>query len=539
LAIPLAYFGNGIVKIERLPVVNTELRTQPGPPSPRPPFLPQQPGLIMVDSTEEHTIEELLVNRVVRCKSYLKTVVTGEIEKYNSTLAADEEMQLGFWIDAIALGMPGDWVNTLTSTNALLCSRIAAALARSSALSSTCVYKQSHAIWTVNETDQGALPNPRYCDIFPDEKDLETSGPGFNKCIHDIAEKDIAFCFMDCLNYQNALIQMHGSIVPGGYVFVKANEKCDGASASAALKKLLHYGARLNFDSNKSNFWFRKPALEQLDYTGLLRFLTEGTILALNDSSKMQSILNMPHSSLNYMKILALKNLAQVSGAVQFCEIGFNAGHQAIIVLASNPNAKVLSIEIEAFPWKNSTVEFIDIMFPGRFVYANANSFNSFGKQTTQPLSCDVFIMGGNGYHLQKRDLEIATQTMKPGGYIFMELSHSSQALKGAWVDKTSSPELAEIYCHTSATKVQGHQYQWCLAQLRIDGLPHQRRDIHVVTSQCGGDAIYLLELEAMIKSILLSAAPNERINLHIILDEAVDKAFKSHLEDLSSKTDG
>merc|ERR1719515_691716 len=51
------------------------------------------------------------------------------------------------------------------------------------------------------------------------------------------------------------------------------------------------------------------------------------------------------------------------------CEVGFNAGHSAMLFLLSNPRVKVYSFDLGLHPYTTPATALLSAQFPGRFEF--------------------------------------------------------------------------------------------------------------------------------------------------------------------------
>ena len=114
---------------------------------------------------------------------------------------------------------------------------------------------------------------------------------------------------------------------------------------------------------------------------------------------------------------------------------------------------------------------------------------------------------------------------------IIMNYSDSSPGVMKAWDELVATPNVDEIHCQSTEDDSQNIKRGWCVGQiLTKNEVSKPRRDIHVIVSQCGNQTVHILELEVMIKSMLLSSDPSDYINLHLVMDLSAIGAVKDRI---------
>jgi hypothetical protein len=93
------------------------------------------------------------------------------------------------------------------------------------------------------------------------------------------------------------------------------------------------------------------------------------------------------------------------------CEIGFNAGHSAALFLAVTPPQTVYQvIDPQGFAYSQSSLDFLDALFPGRIrLYRNlSGSVLGPGKTPSDLQRCELWSLDG-GHRLPEVTRDVAT----------------------------------------------------------------------------------------------------------------------------------
>jgi hypothetical protein len=107
-------------------------------------------------------------------------------------------------------------------------------------------------------------------------------------------------------------------------------------------------------------------------------------------------------------KVRLMKRLAQHEEVDTVCEIGFNAGHSALLWLASGVR-RVLSFELGQYPYSAKAISWLDKRYRGRFQVVMGDSLNSvpaFHEMWPDERCNLLFIDGGHLYQHTMGDLE-------------------------------------------------------------------------------------------------------------------------------------
>jgi len=87
-------------------------------------------------------------------------------------------------------------------------------------------------------------------------------------------------------------------------------------------------------------------------------------------------------------------------------EIGFNAGHSALLMLTANPHLKLTYIDICSHRYTLPCFQYLRSVFEGRIELINSNSLHAFPSLAFNYGNFDLFIIdGGHGIDVAETDL--------------------------------------------------------------------------------------------------------------------------------------
>jgi predicted O-methyltransferase YrrM len=142
---------------------------------------------------------------------------------------------------------------------------------------------------------------------------------------------------------------------------------------------------------------------------------------------------------------------AEVTRALQ---IGFNAGHSAITMLAANPRLHLTSFDLVEHPYVPKSSEFINSVFPGRHVLVSGDSTVTVPAALALfngPSFDLIFIDGGHSYEVAAADLRNCAKLARAGTIVIMDdvvAISSSYWTKGptqAWDEAIASHLVVEL----------------------------------------------------------------------------------------------
>jgi len=120
-------------------------------------------------------------------------------------------------------------------------------------------------------------------------------------------------------------------------------------------------------------------------------------------SSNLEGHIQMCHE-----QVQLLKKIVSTGAIKNIMEIGFNAGHSAVLFLENNSSINVTSFDIGEHDYVNVGKKYIDINYPSRHTLIIGNSIESvpiFINRNSVTFDL-IFIDGGHEYNVAKVDLE-------------------------------------------------------------------------------------------------------------------------------------
>jgi len=170
-------------------------------------------------------------------------------------------------------------------------------------------------------------------------------------------------------------------------------------------------------------------------------------------------------------QVHAYGSVAQRPEISRICEIGFNAGHSAILFLNSDKTNTLTSFDSGNLPWSAISSKFISFLFPNRFTYITGDSVESvaeFASRVKSDERCDLFhIDGDHGMTVPFIDLTNAREASRTGATIIMDdATDSFPGVMIAWNNAKSKGWLREINCTGHVATVGGFMKGWCIGEL-------------------------------------------------------------------------
>jgi hypothetical protein len=309
------------------------------------------------------------------------------------------------WGDIVARGVPGDWIETGTYKGGV--SLLAAEITRASLKSTNCIHKLHRTIWLADsfkglpeekEIDKANAEGARTMDpagSYSDYNGLEyvkgvfrsrnftfndSNQPlqirflegWFNETVADAPVGPIAVLRLDGDLYSSTMDTvgpLYPKVVTGGYVIIDDYGhwlQCARAIDDYFSKELGYIPPLKIID--ETGRWFQKPVVKPVNYADLQRLLLQASYKAMLSSNDV-SFQGMGHSFESYMEASTVRNAGRYSSINHLCEVGFNAGHSAILLLSSNPKTKLTSFDMGTLPWSEGNVAWVNDLFPGVYLY--------------------------------------------------------------------------------------------------------------------------------------------------------------------------
>jgi hypothetical protein len=335
---------------------------------------------------------------------------------------------------------------------------------------------------------------------------------------------------------------------PGGYILLDGFDGCSECEATEAFKSTLGVVPHMQAAPPLGK-WFYKPVTVPLDFSAVQGLLMHASFKAMQLSYGGWTFVDMGHSFECPEQAAFLRNAARYRGVQHVCEIGFNAGHGAINMLAANLNASMVCFDLSHLPWSVGMVGFVQQLFPGRFTYIKGNSREGVPRyaadvRSGRQAACDLFFMDGDrSYEGSKIDFNNAIHALSPAGYLIADDYHPGfSGLVQAWDELVASGRVQELTCQQTRERYRGYQKGWCVGRVTSNALPPVTH-IHVATAQCGTSTDLLLEFEVLVKTMLMAADPLDHIHLHAVLgkmdDDEVGATFMERLHSLANSLNG
>ena len=110
-------------------------------------------------------------------------------------------------------------------------------------------------------------------------------------------------------------------------------------------------------------------------------------------------------SFVSALSIDFLSFIAQMKSVRTYCESGFNAGHSSLVILASNSNSMVISIDKMVHSYSKVAKQYIDSTFPGRHILVRDDVLQALGSWTMS--KCDFIFSDAHFKPFVTREAEL------------------------------------------------------------------------------------------------------------------------------------
>lgn len=115
------------------------------------------------------------------------------------------------------------------------------------------------------------------------------------------------------------------------------------------------------------------------------------------------------------------KASASINTPLVICELGFNAGHSAVLFLETLPFAKVYSFDLGDVIWSGQNKDLLKEIYGARFEYIVGDSVNTM-PEFIGVLECDIaFADGQKDYEKRYLDMLSFSRLSKKGALIFLD----------------------------------------------------------------------------------------------------------------------
>jgi predicted O-methyltransferase YrrM len=187
-----------------------------------------------------------------------------------------------------------------------------------------------------------------------------------------------------------------------------------------------------------------------LQYKSALHELTEHLKERGVDTAAMEGSTSMFLEKVRFMQATALREFTaddhgKSSSEKTVCEVGFNAGHSALLWLLAGAT-RVVSFELGQHSYSHVAAEWLSVRFPGKLHLVMGDSMQSVPLYHTMfpDEKCNiVFIDGGHKFEHAKSDMLNFRK--------FVELSPSASLGHILLVDDTNMPEVGAAWAQAQA----------------------------------------------------------------------------------------
>lgn len=105
------------------------------------------------------------------------------------------------------------------------------------------------------------------------------------------------------------------------------------------------------------------------------------------------------------------------------CEVGFNAGHSATLLLSVNKHAKLYSFDLGGKAYSLQAIGFVAKTFPDRFTITVGNSIQTIPRFALEHpgVKCDLIIVdGGHEFQVSRSDIANFQRLANPAGHVLL-----------------------------------------------------------------------------------------------------------------------
>ena len=175
-------------------------------------------------------------------------------------------------------------------------------------------------------------------------------------------------------------------------------------------------------------------------------------------------------------EIVALRELAMEVGGGVACEVGFNAGHSAAVILEGSGIRLLHEFDIMVQPYSNASCDHFERRYTHRFRMHRGNSrhtLREFARKVSsgEEAGCDLWFLDGAHSRLFARDFPNALAAAAPGAVLMVDdVSSRFPKVQHVWhgaVDKrhgaVGKRQLAQRRCSTVDLPPPAGLKGWCV----------------------------------------------------------------------------
>ena len=342
----------------------------------------------------------------------------------------------------------------------------------------------------------------------------------------------LAFVLVNCFCEPNFLSTLKNRMKEGGVLILLRNAK-------SCVEDAFHL-----FSASRSNPSVFVKHVTHPNFPTLWDILMTSSIQAMEFSSWGKNFRGMGHVGEVRLELQAIMNLIRARNhASHICEIGFNAGHSAVAILGARANISLTSFDLGVLPWSTGLQARVAELFPNRFFYIRGNSAETVPMYKRKVRAgvlpvCDIFLVdGGHTYDKARADFQNAVDVLAEGGYLFAD-DHSPTfpGVMRAWDNLVTHGSIQYFRCERPRETYEGFQKGWCIGQhfkrtAHANNSKYQKTVIHIATTQCGSNPEDLLELEVLLKSIIMASSPDLFVHVHLTVDDRLSKPFLGRIQ--------
>lgn len=195
------------------------------------------------------------------------------------------------------------------------------------------------------------------------------------------------------------------------------------------------------------------------------------------------------------------------------CEIGFNAGHSALVWLTASPRITYTAFDIGTLPWSSASAAFLKRTFPARFKFVlgeagpgpalkdyaarikQEGGHAKFDAYSDSAPPCDLLSVDAmHTFDAVLADITNGYAITKELGYVFVDDVNEKSAVLEAW-SKATSTVVKQLECSPQFRRI-GIPKRFCIGQYLTEGQAHMTPLVSVVLfgSLSLGPMYYLLK---------------------------------------------